>query len=699
MNNKVLFGIKKDGDIYFGYGVPTQVKDYIQSKILEIPLDEYNDVVSFVGDLIEGGDLAALLGGKVNTETGKSLIPTKYIQEVDNPEFIKIITDANGRILFGIDDDGNIYGRLLKSVSSEKEEIIVNLIFDRNTFIARDGNISKTTSNYGLSQPVRVFKGDRVNLKVKSNSGGHVLAICDEKGTVIKPVITASDAIYNEYCYDIERSGYIMVSGNISNTYDYPILLKIERSCINQIVYSVSKNVFEDTDYKLNRHYYFENSNFTPENYGKILCYEGDTKVDTSHIVNSVSYPNGEIIACRDNGTVVKITNDGVETVLLTISGAVDWRGCYIDSNNNVYVSPHHTFGSGSLSVTNRGLYRLAYGEQAFTKVLALYNPDSSIETETQNNDDTIWTMCEDSDGILYAGVYAHTVRANPSIYKSSDNGVTWTLASNLLEDGYVEEEYSDTGHPRHIHCVIYNRYDDALYCLVGEVETVFKSTDKGDTWVDLNIRHEEVKGTTLIAVPDGVLIGSDGTRLGVISKIYSDEKTVRTVARMWHGEFFAMRKSDVTGWIYAFTKIESTINNGASYPPIEANSDPSALADWIENADAGVKIRWEMYNEFVSSHYNHDAIHPTNAAILVSKDNGETWTIIYKFNTNSATGIGAGFFCVGYFRNGECLCGLSAQIGNAISFVNPIIISEGRHKFSENGMDLSGEIYNKTNN
>ena len=691
INNKIICGIKKDGSIEWSVGIPTPIVDYIQNKIIELNIN-----------------LATILDNKVDKVNGKGLSSNDYTdaekelvniqQYIDNPEFIEVHKDAAGKILCAIDKEGNIFGHFIKAISNEKQYIKVDLRFDEHAFIASGGNIHKTTSNYGLSQPIKVFKGDKLILKIKANAGANVLALCDESRSVIKPVIEVVDSKYNEYSYTIENGGYVVVSGNISDTYNYPILLEIERNKINQLVYDACKIAFEDVEYKINRHYYFENSNFTPEDYGKILCYEGDTKVQSSHIVNAVAYPNGEIIACRDNGTVVKIDNAGIETVLLTIPGALDWRGCYIDSNNNVYVSPHRTFGTLPFDVSNRGLYRLAYGSQTFEKVLALYNPDSSIETETQVNDDTIWTMCEDSDGVLYAGVYAHTKRPNPSIYKSIDNGITWQLASNLLEDGYVQPEYSDTGHPKHIHCVIYNKYDKALYCLVGEVETLFKSTDKGETWIDLNIRYEDAKGTTLIAVPDGILIGSDGTDLGVISKIYSDGKTVRTVARMWQAEFFAMRQSDVTGDIYAFTKIESSVVKG-NYPPIEANTDPSVLSEWLANVGDAKRLKWEMYNDFVSRYYNHDSIHPTNAAILVSKDNGETWSIIYKFDTHSATAIGMGFFCIGYFRNGECLCGLSAQVDGTSTFVNPVIISEGKHEYSTNGLDLSKEIYNKLNN
>lgn len=593
-------------------------------------------------------------------------------------------------------------GSFSATMSLVQDAVILtpSLVKVPNCYVQYSGarRVYTASTAYGISAPVRVFKNDRLELSIKANGGvTGVLSLCDKNGDKIDPIFVADGNNYTTYKYIVPENGYVIVSGDFS-TNPGPALV-ITRQNVRPSFEQMLNDTEYESGYIREKHFYSEDyDNAIPEKYNTILCYDADTKVNEHHIVNAVSYPDGTIIACRAGGSVVKIAKDGTETTLLTITGAGDWRGMFIDSNNTVFVSPHSTIGgTGALSVNDRGLYRLPYNGNAFTKVISLYNPESSVETETELNDDTIWTMCEDSHGALYAGVYAHSMRANPGIYKSENGGISWTYICNMITDGFVPAT-SKFGTAMHIHCIIYNEFNNALYCIVGEVETVFKSTDGGATWADLHILVEDEKGTTLIAVPDGILLGSDGVREGVISKIYSDDRTVRTVGKMWHGEFFGMRRSDVTGWIYAFTKIESTIGSTTVYPPIEANTDAAALAAWKESASASNVIAWEKYNEWVSKHYTHDAIHPTSAAILVSRDNGESWEVIYKKDTDYGTGIGPGIFCVGYFKNGECLCGMATDVSGSKVFVNPVVVSEGKHKFTSSGIDLSGEIFIKTN-
>ena len=416
------------------------------------------------------------------------------------------------------------------------------------------------------------------------------------------------------------------------------------------------------------------------------VLYSGDTKAVSNHIVNAVMYPNGVIIAARV-GSVVRINLDGTEDTLLTIAGASDWRGLFLDKDNNVYASPHASIGTpGGFQMTSRGLYRLAYGQSSFVKVISLYDPNSQNPTEAEQNDDTIWTMCQDRDGYLYAGVYCHTQRYAPRIYRSTDGGLTWVdyfNFSTILPNGH------------HIHSIIFNDYNNALYCIVGEVNTVLKSNDHGTTWENLNVVCEGDKGSAMIAVKDGVIIGSDGAYDCQLSKLYSDDKTVKTVGSFWANTIFAIRKSDVTGWIYAFTKIDSSVNVTSYMPPIAAITDESALTTWIASAPSQL-ANWQRYHNRVKDYYPDDSIRPQHCGILISKDNGETWeALYYKF----VTSIGpSGFVTTGYFRNGECLSGLFENTGNGMAVVNPIIISEGKHKYGANGLTLDGEILIRTN-
>lgn len=428
---------------------------------------------------------------------------------------------------------------------------------------------------------------------------------------------------------------------------------------------------------------------------GQIL-YNADTASSDDFIVNAVAYDDGVIIACRSNGNVVRIGYDGTEENLLSLTGSgFDWRLCWKDSNDNVYVSPHATWGS--MNVSDRGLYKLTKGAASFTKVISLYDPSSTVPTEAQNNDDTIWTMCEDASGNLYAGVYAHTIRANPAIYKSTDGGDTWAYLINFNTMRYT------TG-GRHIHAIIYSRWKDALYCIVGEINTIFKSTDGGTTWINLYVTLR-TKGSSMLATSNGIIIGSDGAYNCEIDLLYNDDETHETVFSGWANTVFGIKQSDITGFVYAFTKIDSSVSNDNYMPPYGVLYGTKTLEAWKAGDYTSGNIptyltEWEEYNASVESKYPNDAIRPQHFSILISRDGGLHWEVLKAIPCDSRAAYG--IWTIGEFKNGECLCGV--YTGNHIngSFVtgvtNPIVISEGKHKYVSTGCDLSGEIFVRTN-
>ena len=107
---KILWAIKADGSVYYGAGVPPQIIDYINEKIAELSLDEYENIVAFLNNLEKGDKtLQTLLNEKVDKVEGKSLIDSEYASTksiIDNPEFLEITTDSEDKILEGIRKDG-----------------------------------------------------------------------------------------------------------------------------------------------------------------------------------------------------------------------------------------------------------------------------------------------------------------------------------------------------------------------------------------------------------------------------------------------------------------------------------------------------------------------------------------------------------------------------------------------------------------
>ncbi len=72
--NKILWAIRTDGSIYYGAGVPQQIVDYINKKIAELSLDEYESIVTFLSDYLEGDTtLKAIIGEWNNAVSGKKV--------------------------------------------------------------------------------------------------------------------------------------------------------------------------------------------------------------------------------------------------------------------------------------------------------------------------------------------------------------------------------------------------------------------------------------------------------------------------------------------------------------------------------------------------------------------------------------------------------------------------------------------------
>lgn len=87
-DDKILYGVKKGGDFYFGAGIPSQIQEELDNN---------------------KADLADLSETKVNKEEGKSLIDEDYASlqgAIDNPEYLQTTTDSEDKILEGIKADG-----------------------------------------------------------------------------------------------------------------------------------------------------------------------------------------------------------------------------------------------------------------------------------------------------------------------------------------------------------------------------------------------------------------------------------------------------------------------------------------------------------------------------------------------------------------------------------------------------------------
>lgn len=131
-DDKILCGIKTDGQPYFGVGCPQQVKDYIDKQINKIlgtddissNIDSLNEIEDFLKDFTNSDTLKKLLDLKANVDEVRATTDDIYkksnpndsegnvvdtntiISFEDNPEYIKALTDSVGRLIEAIGLDG-----------------------------------------------------------------------------------------------------------------------------------------------------------------------------------------------------------------------------------------------------------------------------------------------------------------------------------------------------------------------------------------------------------------------------------------------------------------------------------------------------------------------------------------------------------------------------------------------------------------
>ena len=139
INDRILYGIKADGQPYWGVGVPKVVRDYVDKQVNDIlgtdniteTIDSLKEVEKFLSDFKNSDTLKALLDTKANKtdvdntiaavnadiidtykksnpndEEGNVIDTNTIVSIEDNPEYIKAFTDSVGKLIEAIGLDG-----------------------------------------------------------------------------------------------------------------------------------------------------------------------------------------------------------------------------------------------------------------------------------------------------------------------------------------------------------------------------------------------------------------------------------------------------------------------------------------------------------------------------------------------------------------------------------------------------------------
>ena len=186
VNEKILYGIKTDGQPYFGVGCPQQVKDYIDEQINKIlgtndittTIDSLKEIETFLKDFTNSDTLKKLLDLKANVDDVRittndiykksnpndsegNVVDTNTIVSVENnPEYIKAITDSIGRLIEAIGFDGvrkffagiNVQGTL--QCVTDNPEYIAVWLDNQNRIVLGFKTNGDTYFGYGVPSQI-----------------------------------------------------------------------------------------------------------------------------------------------------------------------------------------------------------------------------------------------------------------------------------------------------------------------------------------------------------------------------------------------------------------------------------------------------------------------------------------------------------------------------------------------------------------
>ena len=175
--NHFLFGIQLDGSIEWSKGIPAPIRAKLQEIINQCQQDK-TDVLEAINTAKEelSSSITALQEGKVDKEEGKSLIEDEVkecFKIIENEEFIKAITDADGKVLFGIyRDSGKPYFPLNEMYHVEQNEEFFAVWIDAADHvllgIRRDGQIiGEIHAVNALKQVIIQLQADLASLQEK----------------------------------------------------------------------------------------------------------------------------------------------------------------------------------------------------------------------------------------------------------------------------------------------------------------------------------------------------------------------------------------------------------------------------------------------------------------------------------------------------------------------------------------------------
>jgi hypothetical protein len=214
----------------------------------------------------------------------------------------------------------------------------------------------------------------------------------------------------------------------------------------------------------------------------------------------------------------------------------------YINSDSFLFVSP----GVGAQSDAS-GLWRSRDMGETWKRVLVLPLFCS------------IWSIAEDTNKRLFAGIYTRGKGKKAELYRSTDGGKKW---DSVFYDRKA----------RHIHQISIDKNTGFVYASVGDksvpqsnVSYVVRSVDGGKAWTKILAGLPQI--LAIEAVPGARLFGTDDACNGQIFRTTDDKSFSKVMDTGAHAYCFWIRRDEMSGRLFAsFVGGEGRFKNAGIY-------------------------------------------------------------------------------------------------------------------------------------
>jgi len=144
-----------------------------------------------------------------------------------------------------------------------------------------------------------------------------------------------------------------------------------------------------------------------------------------------------------------------------------------------------------SLCIAKKGIFKLNRQKKKYHKVFHVKRGSRPIN------------ICIDSNGYLYFGEYfSNKNRDQVNIYKSLDQGECWDVVYTF-----------PAGEIKHIHGIFYDKFENLLWVVTGDLENECIIANTSDEFRTLNIVFrggQEYRTTSLLFFKDYIIYGTD---------------------------------------------------------------------------------------------------------------------------------------------------------------------------------------------